>query len=282
MVETAPAKLNLFLRVVGRRDDGYHDIETLILPLDLADQVAVEPIPDDHLLWVISTGPRAEEVPEGEENLALRAAVRLRSALGRTDGAKVGIDKRVPVAAGLGGGSADAAATLRALGQVWSVGPSTLAQVATTVGSDVPALLQGGPVLVRGRGVSVEAIEVPTTSWVLLTQSFGVSAVDAYRWWDEDGGRSGPHPQPVIDALRAGDLEVLHGLLFNDLERPVIRRHPEVAEATRALLEAGSLATIMCGSGPTVAGLARDESHAQEIAVSAGGLAISSITGSVA
>lgn len=280
VVETAPAKLNLFLRVLGRRDDGYHNVETVILPLSLADQVTVEPIPDD--LRVITSGPLAEEVPEGEENLALRAAVRLRDSLRRKDGAKIGIDKRIPVAAGLGGGSADAAATLRVLGQAWSAGDSTLDQVGAMVGSDVPALLEGGPVLVRGRGQPVEPIEVPPTNWVLLTQSFGVSAADAYRWWDEDGGPTGPHPQPVIDALRAGDLEVLHGLLFNDLERSVSRRHPEIVEAIRQLLEAGALAAIMCGSGPTVAGLCRDEGHAQAVAREARGTPVTTVRGLLA
>jgi 4-diphosphocytidyl-2-C-methyl-D-erythritol kinase len=202
VVETAPAKLNLFLRVLGRRDDGYHDVETVILPLSLADQVRVEPIPDD--LRVITSGPLAEEVPEGEENLALHAAVRLRDSLQRKDGAKIGIDKRIPVAAGLGGGSADAAATLRVLGRAWSAGASALGQVAALIGSDVPALLEGGPVLVWGRGESVEPIEAPPTSWVLLTHSFGVSAADAYRWWDEDGGRSGqPQSKVAVSGLRS-------------------------------------------------------------------------------
>jgi 4-diphosphocytidyl-2-C-methyl-D-erythritol kinase len=287
VVEAAPAKLNLFLRVLGRRDDGYHDIETLILPIDLSDEVSVR-LTGDGLDFGVR-GPRESEVPPPpmSANLALQAAEALYEHAWndpRAPGASVTLTKNVPVAAGLGGGSADAAATLRALDRLWGLdlGARGLTQIAARVGSDVPALLWKASVLARGRGESVEPIEVPTTNWVLLTKSFGVSAADAYRWWDEDGGRSGPHPQPAIDALRAGDLEVLHGLLFNDLERPVSRRHPQILEATRRLLEAGALAAIMCGSGPTVAGLARDAEHAEGIAAYTGGLAVETVARSAA
>jgi 4-diphosphocytidyl-2-C-methyl-D-erythritol kinase len=284
VVEPAPAKLNLFLRVAGRRPDGYHDIETVILPLTLVDHVTVQAALGEAQVSLTVRGAHSEGVHDQEDNLAVRAAVRLQKLTGRRDGVVIDIDKRIPVAAGLGGGSADAAAVLRALDRLWGLGlgPQGLTPIAAQVGSDVPALLWNAPVLARGRGDSVQPIEVPTTNWVLVTQPFGVSAGDAYRWWDEDGAPSGPQPRPVIDALRAGDIEVLHGLLFNDLERPVIRRHPEVAEATRALLEAGSLATIMCGSGPTVAGLCRDAGQAAEIAAATGGLAVSTVTGSTA
>ena len=281
-MEPAPAKLNLFLRVLGRRDDGYHDIETLVLPLSMADEVSVRRT-EDGLEFAVR-GPRESEVPPPPlgANLASKATEALYEhgwQDPRVGGAAVTLTKVVPVAAGLGGGSADAAAALRALDRLWGLdlGPRGLTPIAAQVGSDVPALLWNAPVLVRGRGESVEPIEVPPTNWVLLTQSFGVSAADAYRWWDEDGGPSGPHPQPVIDALRAGDLAVLHGLMFNDLERSVSRRHPEIVEATRRLLEAGALAAIMCGSGPTVAGLCRDEGHADAVARAAGGTAVSTI-----
>lgn len=285
VVEAAPAKLNLFLRVLGRRDDGYHDIETLILPIGLADEVSVR-LTEDGIDFGVR-GSRESEVPPLDANLAFQAAEALYEHAGkdpRASGATVTLTKKVPVSAGLGGGSADAAAALRALDRLWrlGLGPRGLASIAAQVGADVPALLWKAPVLARRRGESVEPIKVSTTNWVLLTQPFGVSAGDAYRWWDEDGARSGPHPQPVIDALRAGDLEVLHGLLFNDLERPVSRRHPQIVEATRKLLEAGALAAIMCGSGPTVAGLARDAEHAEGIAAYTGGLAVETVARSAA
>jgi 4-diphosphocytidyl-2-C-methyl-D-erythritol kinase len=277
IVEPAPAKLNLFLRVVGRRDDGHHDIETVILPVTLVDHVAVEPLPGDSPVLVSTTGPYSEGVPDGEGNLAFDAASLLRKLTGRTDGARIGVDKRIPVAAGLGGGSADAAAVLRALGRAWSVPTDDLMTVAATVGSDVPSLVPREPVMARGRGESVEPIDVPHLDWVLLLRTFGVSAADAYRWWDEDGGHTGPDPGPVIEAARHGDVDALSSLLFNDLERSVAGRHPEVIEATRVLLEAGAVGTIMCGSGPTVAGLCRDRAHAEGVASAARGVAVATI-----
>jgi 4-diphosphocytidyl-2-C-methyl-D-erythritol kinase len=276
VLESAPAKLNLFLRILGRREDGYHDIETMVLPLTLADHVTVE-TRDDLGIVVTITGPEAGKVPTGEGNLAFRAAAVLREETGRPDGVGITIDKRIPVAAGLGGGSADAAAVLRALGRAWSVPVDDLMAAAARVGSDVPALVTREPVLARGRGESIEPVDVAGLDWVLLRRPFGVSAADAYRWWDDDGVQSGPDPGPVIEAARAGDVDALSSLLFNDLERPVAGRHPEVIEATRVLLEAGAVGTIMCGSGPTVAGLCRDGRHASEVAAATGGIAVSTI-----
>jgi 4-diphosphocytidyl-2-C-methyl-D-erythritol kinase len=282
VVEPAPAKLNLFLRVSGRRPDGFHDIETLILPITLADHLTVEASGDDLQITVLTTGPHAEGLPDREGNLAFRAAAGLRRMSGRSDGVRIVIDKRIPVAAGLGGGSADAAATLRALDGLWSLdlSPAALQEVAAALGSDVPALLLGGPVVARGRGEHVARVDVPTLWWVLVTPPVGVPAGDAYRWWDQDGHHAGPDPAPVIEAAEAGDADSLSSLLFNDLERPVGRRHPEMLEATRALLEGDALTTIMCGSGPTVAGLCRGEAHANDVAAATGGLVVSSLPSS--
>ena len=146
----AHAKLNVFLRVLGRRDDGYHDVETLLLPISLADRVTVEPA--DELTLSID-GPAADGVPAHDANLALRAARALAADAGGEgpQGAHITIEKRVPVAAGLGGGSADAAATLLLLDELWStgLGRDGLARLAIEIGSDVPALLLGEPAYAR-------------------------------------------------------------------------------------------------------------------------------------
>jgi 4-diphosphocytidyl-2-C-methyl-D-erythritol kinase len=282
IVEPAPAKLTLFLRVLGRREDGYHDIESLILPLSLADDVTVRRT--EQGLDFRVTGPLAAAVPPPPQgiNLALLAAEALyeyaRDDPGKS-AASVELTKRIPVAAGLGGGSADAAAVLRALDRLWGLdlGPDRFLPLAAELGSDVPALLDPRPVLARGRGERVEAAQIPGLWWVLMVQAYGVSAADAYRWWDEDGGHTGPDPVPVIDAAEAGDVDALSSLVFNDLERPVAGRHPEVIEATRVLLEAGTVGTIMCGSGPTVAGLCRDGEQAAEVASATSGMAVNTI-----
>ena len=275
VTEPAPAKINPFLRVLGKRDDGYHEIETLILPVTLADGVQAVPA-DDLRLTVV--GDLAGEVPPGEDNLVLKAAEALRKRTDEQRGAHLLLSKRTPVAAGLGGGSADAAATLRVLDRLWGcgLGVEGLVEVAAEVGSDVPALLHTGPVIARGRGEAVEPADLPKTWWVLITQPFEVSSAYAYRWWDEDG-TTGPDPRPILQAFTSGDVERAPGLLFNDLEAPVSARHPEVVAARERLLAAGALDALMSGSGPTVAGLVRDGVQAEELARAVGGMAVASM-----
>ena len=263
----AHAKINLFLRVLGRRADGYHDIETLITPVSLADEVTVRASPE--LRLELRGDERLEGVPVDERNLAVIAARELAEACQLDPVAEIVIDKRIPVAGGLGGGSADAAACLWALNELWGCGrdASALAEVGLLVGSDVPALVMEQPVLARGRGEDVEAVTMRSLWWVLVPQAFPVSTAAAYGWWDEDAGT--PHPAgtaQVFAAASSGDAEALGRALFNDLEEPVMKRHAEIARSKERLLEEGALGAIMCGSGPTVGGLARDERHANELA----------------
>jgi 4-diphosphocytidyl-2-C-methyl-D-erythritol kinase len=263
----APAKVNVFLRVLAARDDGYHDLESLVVPISLADTVTVRA---DDRLHVEARGAPAltGDVAVGGLNLALVAALALADACPNAGGALVEIDKRIPIAAGLGGGSADAAATLMALNRLWGcdLDPATLGEVAGRIGSDVPALLLGGPVLMSGRGEILAPAAVASFWWVVVHFDFGVRSPDAYRWWDEDGGTTGPDPDPLLDAAAAGDAEALGPLLFNDLEDVVARRHPAVGQAKQDLVAAGALGAVMSGSGSSVVGLARDRDHAQKIA----------------
>ena len=259
----AHAKVNLFLRVISTRQDGYHEIESLVVPISLADRIVVRPAEE---LRVEIVGEPA--FSPGGLNLALVAALALADACAEAGGALVEIEKRIPVAGGLGGGSADAAATLLALNDLWGceVDAATLEQIGERVGSDVPAMLFRESVLIGGRGERLAPAKVPPFHWVLIRLGFGVRSPDAYRWWDEDGGGTGPDPDALLAAATAGDAEALGPLLFNDLERPVAARHPEIGEATRALIESGALGAIMSGSGSSVIGLARDEAHARELA----------------
>ena len=248
----AHAKVNVFLRVLGARDDGYHDVETLILPISLADDVTVEPADD---LTMVVEGA-ADGVPGGDENLALRAARALAAEAGGDHGARITITKRIPVAAGLGGGSADAAATLLLLDELWSVGAGRdgLAPIGLTVGSDVPAMLRGEPAFVRGRGELVERVIAQSSSWVVAPLGVAVSAADAYAWWD-DRAATGPDPGALIAAAEAGDDDLLGSGLFNDLQAPVAARHPDVERTIAAALAAGARGAVMTGSGPTVVAL---------------------------
>ena len=273
----AHAKVNVFLRVLGVRDDGYHELESLVLPLELADSVTVE---EGQGLEVEVTGdPHLTEAVEAAGmNLGLVAALALAESCGDAGGARIRIAKRIPVAAGLGGGSADAAAVLRALDELWGCGLSgpELLEVGAHVGSDVPALLAGGPVLMRGRGEHVEPAVVASTWWVVRPFDFPTRSPDAFRWWDEDGGVTGPELDGLVAAAARGDVEALGAALMNDLAAPVCARHPEIAEAREALVAAGALGAVMSGSGPTVVALARDRSHAEELAVTQPGAIVTS------
>jgi 4-diphosphocytidyl-2-C-methyl-D-erythritol kinase len=265
----ANAKVNVFLRVLSAREDGYHDLESLVVPISLADRVSAW---TDDRLHVETTGAvrLAGEVPAGGLNLALVAALALADACPDAGGARIEIEKRIPVAAGLGGGSADAAATLLVLNDLWGcdLDPATLAGVAERIGSDVPAMLAGEPVLMSGRGELLAPAACASYWWVVVPHGFGVRSPDAYRWWDEDGSSPGPDPDPVLHAAAAGDPEGLAPLVFNDLEAPVVRRHPEIGASRDRLLEAGALAALMIGSGSSVVGLARDREHAESVAAS--------------
>ncbi len=254
VVMSAHAKLNVFLRVLGRRDDAYHDIETLVLPISMHDTVIVEPADD---LTVDVRGSFVGDVPTDETNLVMEAARALAAEAGGPErGAHITIEKSIPVAAGLGGGSADAAATLHALNELWSTGLDrrALARVGATVGSDVPALVVGEPAFARGRGELVDPVLVQSSTWVLKTFDLGISSTEAYAWWDERSV-TGPDPGALIAAAETGNDELLGSALFNDLQEPVVARHPEIAEAIDAFLAAGAYGAVMSGSGPTVVAL---------------------------
>ena len=227
----AHAKVNVFLRVLGRRDDGFHDLESVVLPISLHDVVtATEAAPgelsiqvegDAELARLVSTVPG--------ENLAGRAVEALARRVGRdgpSRGVSLRLDKRIPVAAGLGGGSADAAAALLAADEVWScdLGAPALAELGAELGSDVPAMLAREPVLASGRGELIITVHAASIWWVLKPLGFGVSAADAYAWWD-DAPVTGPDPGVLIAALEIGDVELLGDALFNDLQ-PGVRRAP--------------------------------------------------------
>jgi 4-diphosphocytidyl-2-C-methyl-D-erythritol kinase len=294
--ETAHAKINPYLRVLGKRGDGYHEIETLILPISLADHVAVSPRDEGFGLRV--TGPRADRVPGGDDNLAVRAARALASAAGVSRGADILIDKHVPVAAGLGGGSSDAAAVLRALNRLWSLDLDTsrLAEIGAEVGSDVPALVHARPVIARGRGERIEPVDVPQTFWLLITPDIEVSAVDAYAWSRglRRALRRAPPLERLVETLKSGEIEDVGSLLHNDLAFGVRKRHPAVANAEGNLLagssggdvylfapgsRVGAIGAVMSGSGPAVAGLWDDRDAARNAADLLGALYVDTIAG---
>jgi 4-diphosphocytidyl-2-C-methyl-D-erythritol kinase len=262
----ANAKLNVFLRVLGGREDGFHDIQTAILPLDLHDVVTVEEA--DTLEVVVSGQEAGALAAAGGESLTVRAAQGWAAAAGVPEPpVRITIDKRIPVAAGLGGGSADAAATLLALDDLFGtqLPSATLLEAASSVGSDVPALLLEGAGFADGRGEQVVPLHCVTTHWVVKPFPFAVRAADAYGWWDE-APATGPDPGVLIAAIEVGDDVLLGSAMYDDLQPGVVHRHPEVERAIVAFGDAGALGAIMSGSGPTVVALARHLGHADALA----------------
>lgn len=247
------AKINLDLRILGVRHDGYHDLRTVFQTLELHDTITITP----------SKGPLTiscsdAEVPTDRHNLVWKAA----SVLWRTAGkrgvapqnAHIDIDKRIPAEAGLGGGSSDAAATLMALVQMWKLdvdGP-TLSRLAGRLGADVPFFLAGGTALGLGRGDDIYPLaEIPRIHVVIVRPGFGVSTVEAYRWYDQEPHRRREPPPRVVPAAWPAWTATLR----NDLEPPVSRHHPTIARLKHALLDAGALIAAMSGSGSAVFGL---------------------------
>jgi 4-diphosphocytidyl-2-C-methyl-D-erythritol kinase len=272
IIRNAHAKLNVFLRVLGLRDDGFHEIESVILPLSLQDVVRADAA--DSLSLRLSGDRSLVGVlePLGEDNLVIRAALLVSDHVRMAPEAQLTLEKWVPVAAGLGGGSADAAAAMLALDELWGLGLGRrkLMEIGAALGSDIPALLHGGPVLVRGRGEIVDPVHASPTYWAVRPFGFGIRVADAYGWWDASG-RTGPDPGALIAALEKGDLELLGDALYDDLQGPIVARHPEIGSAIDRWLSAGALGAVVSGSGPTVVALARNEEHAKELAADVAG-----------
>jgi 4-diphosphocytidyl-2-C-methyl-D-erythritol kinase len=287
-----PAKLNLQLAVGPPRADGYHGLVTVFHAVSLFDEVTVEPVAKDTAAQdtVSVTGEGADRVPEDGDNLALRAVAALRAALPRRaaqpGGVHVTIAKRIPVAAGLAGGSADAAAALVACNELWASGFSQprLAEVAATVGSDVAFALVGGTAVGRGRGEQLTPALVPSTQyyWVLAFADGQLSTPAVYTALDRlraaGPGKTAPD-EPDLDAalmsaLRSGDAVRVGGRLSNDLQPAALSLFPALRKTLAAGLELGALGALVAGSGPTCAFLAANADRALELAVSLSGAGV--------
>ena len=262
------AKVNLVLRVLGRRSDGYHEIETIFHSVGLADD-----------LWIRATSSVGVELdmalepgvrgpaPAPRDNLAARAAAELASFCGPRAGAEIRITKRIPMGAGMGGGSANAAGVLVALNRLWGLGRTNreLAELAARLGSDVPYCVTGGTALATSRGEVLTPLLAPERLWFVLglaSEPLGTGAVyAATSRFDAVAGAG-----PMVAALGAGDPARVGALLHNGLEPAIFALRPELEDAKGAVLRAGALGACLSGSGPTVFGLARDEAHAGDLA----------------
>lgn len=254
----AYAKVNLTLEVFGTRADGYHALRSLVVPISLADTLEIAEA--DGLSC--DTGYA--------DDLCLKAAQVLRESVGKPSlGAAIHVEKRIPAGGGLGGGSADAAATLVALNDLWRLGKSRqeLAALGAAVGSDVPALVWGGAVLMEGRGEIVSAFPPPKgLNLVLANPGINCSTKEVYA---KCRARVTDDPTIVYNmrsAISSGDVRRIAAAMMNDLQAPAVELHPEIGAALRSLEEAGAFGVMMSGSGSTVFGLVSSEVRGREIA----------------
>lgn len=265
----APGKVNLSLGVGRRQADGYHPLATVFQAVSLHEDVVAEDADD----WSVEvTGPQSELVPTDGSNLALAAARALADAVGVQGGVRLRIAKTVPVAGGMAGGSADAAAALLACDALWGTGLSRadLAELAAGLGSDVPFALQGQTAVGRGRGHLLSPVLARGEyHWTFALRSSGLSTARVYGAFDELVGATAADVPEVdaalLRALRAGDPEALGAALSNDLQVAALELVPELAETLAVAEDAGALGVLVSGSGPTVAALAADRRHAQLI-----------------
>lgn len=267
----APGKVNLSLRVGPRARDGYHPVSTVFQAVSVYEEVVATPA---DVFGVSASGPQSEVVPTDETNLALRAARAVARRAGVDEAVHLHLVKGVPVAGGMAGGSADAAAALVACDALWGTGLSRddLLELAAELGSDVPFSLVGHTAVGQGRGhLLTPALSRGEFHWAFAVQDRGLSTAAVYGAYDDLR-----HPDveplddeqdvPLMQALLAGDPTALGAALHNDLETAALELDPGLTEPLAVATDAGALGVVVSGSGPTVAALARSRQHALAVA----------------
>ena len=278
----ARAKINLYLEIVGDRPDGYHELVMILQNIDLADRIDLK----TNRSYSITVDCSHREVPTDETNLAYKAA-RLMSeefsdAFAKYGGVEITIDKKIPIAAGLAGGSTDAAAVLVGINQMWALGLTQpeLQALAARIGSDIPFCISGGTAIATGRGEKLAPIPDLDNLWVVLAKynDLAVSTAWAYQTYRKQFGSKYPKDtetildraakfpsKPIVTAISHKDGAAIGQLLYNDLEKVVLPEYQQVAQLRTICQELGGLGTMMSGSGPTIFTLCQTETEAREI-----------------
>lgn len=263
LLEKAPAKINLSLDVLHKRPDGFHEVKMIMTTIDLADRIELTER-NDGQIHIISHN---RYVPDDNRNLAYQAASLLKQRFKVDKGVSIAITKMIPVAAGLAGGSSDAAATLRGLNKLWKLGLTLdeLAVIGAEIGSDVSFCVYGGTALATGRGEIVEHLPAPPHSWIVLAKpTIGVSTAEVYNNLDLTKV-SHPDVDGMIQAIQDNDYDRMTGLVGNVLESVTLKLYPEVAHIKDQMKKFGADAVLMSGSGPTVFGIVQYDSRMHRI-----------------
>lgn len=273
-----PGKVNLYLAVGDRRKDGYHELTTVFQAVSLLDEVTVR---NADVLSLELVGEGADKLPTDERNLAWQAAELMAEHVGRAPDVSIMIDKSIPVAGGMAGGSADAAAVLVAINSLWelNVPRRDLRMLAAQLGSDVPFALHGGTALGTGRGEELATVLSRNSfHWVLAFADGELLTPKVYKELDRLRKAGDPprlaEPGPVLAALAAGDPEQLAPLLGNEMQAAAVSMNPALRKALRAGVEAGALAGIVSGSGPTCAFLCTSAASAVDVGTQLSGAGV--------
>ncbi|ABO65426.1 MULTISPECIES: 4-(cytidine 5'-diphospho)-2-C-methyl-D-erythritol kinase [Geobacillus] len=260
----APAKINLSLDVLYKRPDGYHEVKMVMTTIDLADRIELIPLPGEDAIRVVSQN---RFVPDDSRNLAYQAAQLLKETFSIREGVAISITKHIPVAAGLAGGSSDAAATLRGLNKLWKLGLSVheLAELGAQIGSDVAFCVYGGTAVATGRGEIITPISSPPPCWVVLAKPpIGVSTAEVYRNLQLEHVNH-PDVDAMVGAIEQQDYAAICRSVGNVLEEVTLKKYPEVAHIKEQMRRFGADAVLMSGSGPTVFGLIEHDSRMQRV-----------------
>ena len=265
---SANAKINLTLDILGTREDGYHEVAMIMQEISLHDTLSMGKINQGISLTIAIEGQQGK-LPADESNLCWKAAALVQKEYNLQEGVEIHLTKRIPMAAGLAGGSADAAAVLKGMNHLFRLGMTEerLCELGARLGSDIPFCIMGGTMLATGRGeVLTRLPRFPRLSVVLAKPPVGVSTAWAYKTYD--AGYDGPHPdnEAMLAAIHEGDAHKAAGLLCNVLEGVTEVEHPVIADYKRLMLEHGAMASMMSGSGPTVFGLVREKQQAWHLA----------------
>ena len=265
---SANAKINLTLDILGTREDGYHEVAMIMQEISLHDTLSMGKINQGISLTIVIEGQQGT-LPADESNLCWKAAALVQKEYNLQEGVEIHLTKRIPMAAGLAGGSADAAAVLKGMNHLFRLGmtEARLCELGARLGSDIPFCIMGGTMLATGRGEILTRLpSFPRLRVVLAKPPVGVSTAWAYKTYD--AGYDGPHPdnEAMLEAIHGGDAHKAAGLLCNVLEGVTETEHPVIADYKRLMMEHGAMASMMSGSGPTVFGLVREKQQAWHLA----------------
>lgn len=261
LTRRAYAKVNLSLDVTGKREDGYHDLKTVMQTVDLYDTLTFR----KNDTGAVTLSSTSAQVPTGEDNLIVKACRLILHTCGIKDGVDIDLVKEIPVQAGLGGGSADAACTLRAVNELFSLGLSgdALCGLGVKLGADVPFLVHGGTCLCEGIGEILTPSPAPPSCTVLIAKpASGISTAEAYATLDLKPIEYHPDTDALLLALETGNLKAMCAAMDNVFEPVATRRVPEIRDLIHAMQDYGALRAMMSGSGPTVFGIFPDENEA--------------------